>query len=225
MTLTALALAVELVRRCNGHIENIGRAIQSGQGPSPGHPGWSAARLPCRTGGHSQHQHCVCTDVFPDGGGPLLSLVPLAEAVEFALFASYFFFPHPHSYARNVFDAGGSGEAQELGVRKAAGLFARIHRRFEHRLRDSAEKVFGFAWALFGARRAFAVGFLIFCVASLALVPQLGRIFFHPSMQARSAFHYASQNCTRSKTLLPLPIRSRASFASKYRPQNSWDSG
>jgi multidrug efflux pump subunit AcrB len=109
--------------------------------------------------------------------------VPLAEAVVFALLASYFFsrtlIPTLVMYLlRSEVEKRRNPESE-----KQPGFFARIHRRFEHAFQTLREKYSRLLSLCLEHRRVFAVCFLIFCVASLALVPLLGQDFF-PSVDA-----------------------------------------
>ena len=64
-----------------------------------------------------------------------------------------------------------------------AGFFTRIHHRFEHGFEAFRKKYANLLALCLEHQRVFAVCFLIFCIASLALVPVLGQDFF-PSVDA-----------------------------------------
>src|SRR5260370_687504 len=126
--------------------------------------------------------------------------VPLAEAVVFALVASYFFsrtlIPTLVMYLLRV----------EVERRKhpeaesRPGLFGRLHHRFEHgfeTLRETYSRVLGLCLE---HRRAFAVCFLIFCVVSLALVPLLGQDFFPAVDAGQIRLHMRAKTGTRIET-------------------------
>ena len=89
MTLGGLALAVGiLVDDATVAIENINRNIAHGQGDRARRFWTAPRRSPCRRLSPRLHLHRVCADVLPDRRGAYL-FVPLAEAVVFAMLASY----------------------------------------------------------------------------------------------------------------------------------------
>jgi multidrug efflux pump subunit AcrB len=123
--------------------------------------------------------------------------VPLAEAVVFALFASYFFsrtiiptlvmFLLPKEVKQNKVLAD--------GVRRS--WFGRIHMRFEHgfeRLQQSYERLLQ---QCLDNRRLFISLFLVFCLGSLALVPFLGQDFFPAVDAGQFRLHVRAKTGTR----------------------------
>src|SRR5260370_2558461 len=87
---------------------------------------------------------------------------------------------------------------------KQPNFFARIHHRFEHGFETLREKYSNLVSLCVEPRRAFAVCFLIFCVASLALVPLLGQDFF-PSVDAgQIRLHIRAKTGTRIETTASL---------------------
>jgi multidrug efflux pump subunit AcrB len=119
---------------------------------------------------------------FLSGVGRYL-FVPLAEAVVFALFASYFFsrtiiptlvmFLLPKEVEANRNPVPG----------KTPGRFARMHKRFEHAFESFQEGYTRLLGQCLEHRRIFVTGFLLFCLLSLLLIPQLGQDFF-PAVDA-----------------------------------------
>jgi multidrug efflux pump subunit AcrB len=119
---------------------------------------------------------------FLSGVGRYL-FVPLAEAVVFALFASYFFsrtiiptlvmFLLPKEVEANRHPVPG----------RPPGRFARIHKRFEHAFESFQEGYTNLLGQCLEHRRIFVSAFLLFCLLSLLLVPQLGQDFF-PAVDA-----------------------------------------
>jgi multidrug efflux pump subunit AcrB len=119
---------------------------------------------------------------FLSGVGRYL-FVPLAEAVVFALFASYFFsrtiiptlvmFLLPKEIEANRHPVPG----------RPPGRFARIHKRFEHAFESFQEVYTRLLGQCLEHRRIFLSAFLLFCLLSLLLVPQLGQDFF-PAVDA-----------------------------------------
>jgi len=127
--------------------------------------------------------------------------VPLAEAVVFALLASYFFsrtlIPTLVSYLMKK-EAGRyqqSREHPELAYGK--GIFTRIHRAFEsgfETLRSSYSNVLQLC---LDHRALFASCFLVFCLTSLALVGHLGQDFFPTVDAGQLRLHLRAKTGTR----------------------------
>src|ERR1700738_2582757 len=101
--------------------------------------------------------------------------VPLAEAVVFALLASYFFsrtlVPALVMYLMKKEVA----KYQHPEQVRSGGIFSRIHRRFEHGFESLREKYSNLLTLCLDHRVLFAGGFLLFCLASLTLVGHLGQ--------------------------------------------------
>jgi multidrug efflux pump subunit AcrB len=108
--------------------------------------------------------------------------VPLAEAVVFALFASYFF-------SRTIIptlvmfllpkEIASKGDP----LHREPGWFARLHAAFEHLFESLQHAYTRLLQQCIDRRKTFATGFLLFCIASLGLLPFLGRDFF-PAVDA-----------------------------------------
>jgi multidrug efflux pump subunit AcrB len=119
--------------------------------------------------------------------------VPLAEAVVFALFASYFFsrtiiptlvmFLLPKEVAQKS--------------RAEAGWFARLHAKFEHAFESLQHRYTGLLTQCLQHRKLFAGMFLLFCVGSLALIPFLGRDFFPAVDAGQFRLHLRAKTGTR----------------------------
>jgi multidrug efflux pump subunit AcrB len=130
--------------------------------------------------------------------------VPLAEAVVFALLASYFFsrtlIPTLVMYLmRAEVEARKNPESG-----KQPGLFGRIHHRFEHGFDTLREKYSNVLTLCLEHRRAFAACFLVFCVASLALVRLLGQDFFPAVDAGQIRLHMRAKTGTRIETTAAL---------------------
>src|ERR1700680_4936951 len=123
--------------------------------------------------------------------------VPLAEAVVFALLASYFFsrtlIPTLVMYLLRSEVEKRKNPASE----KRPGFFARIHHRFEHGFETLRERYSHLLGLCLEHRRPFAVCFLIFCVASLALAGQLGQDFFPAVDAGQIRLHTRAKTGTR----------------------------
>jgi multidrug efflux pump subunit AcrB len=123
--------------------------------------------------------------------------VPLAEAVVFALFASYFFsrtiiptlvmFFLPKEVAQKH-DA-------EDGAKQ--GRFARLHARFEVAFDSMQCRYTALLEQCLAHGRLFSSIFLLFCVGSLALIPWLGEDFFPAVDAGQFRLHLRAKTGTR----------------------------
>jgi multidrug efflux pump subunit AcrB len=123
--------------------------------------------------------------------------VPLAEAVVFALFASYFFsrtiiptlvmFLLPKELEQHRHVDGG----------KPPSRFARLHARFEKAFELLQQRYESLLAQCLEQRRVFVTLCLAFCLGSLLLLPSLGRDFF-PSVDAgQFRLHVRAKTGTR----------------------------
>jgi multidrug efflux pump subunit AcrB len=123
--------------------------------------------------------------------------VPLAEAVVFALFASYFFsrtiiptlvmFLLPKEVEQRNHPDGVA----------ARGWFARLHGRFEHAFASMRGRYALLLEQCLEHRALFASLFLVFCLASLAIVPFLGQDFFPTVDAGQFRLHVRAKTGTR----------------------------
>ena len=123
--------------------------------------------------------------------------VPLAEAVVFALFASYFFsrtiiptlvmFLLPKEVAQK----------REAGEGGKQGRFARLHARFEGAFESMQHRYTGLLAQCLEHRKVFASIFLLFCLGSLALIPWLGEDFFPAVDAGQFRLHLRAKTGTR----------------------------
>jgi multidrug efflux pump subunit AcrB len=136
---------------------------------------------------------CICivfVPMFAMKGVAGFLFVPMAEAVVFAMIASFIlsrtlvptmamYLLKPHMRA-----GGAVGEADhELHDAKGNNLFSRFQRGFETRFETFREGYRNILAMALAHRRVFVIGFLGFVVASFALLPFLGSNFF-PSVDA-----------------------------------------
>ncbi|MDR5750727.1 MULTISPECIES: efflux RND transporter permease subunit [unclassified Caballeronia] len=134
--------------------------------------------------------------------------VPLAEAVVFAMLASYFFsrtlIPTLAKYLlRNHEHMGGDVE----GMKGSRNPFVRIHLGFERRFEAVRTRYRGFLEAQLAHPGRFALIFLLCCLLSLGLAPFLGRDFF-PSVDAGViAMHLRTRTGTRIEETAALTDR------------------
>jgi multidrug efflux pump subunit AcrB len=123
--------------------------------------------------------------------------VPLAEAVVFALFASYFFsrtlVPTLVMYLMKKEAA----RYQHPELEQSGGIFSRIHHGFESGFDALRRSYSNLLQLCLDHRALFASGFLLFCLASLILAGHLGQDFF-PSVDAgQLRLHLRAKTGTR----------------------------
>src|ERR1700761_4725699 len=122
--------------------------------------------------------------------------VPLAEAVVFALFASYFF-------SRTIiptlvmFLLPKEAGSKSVSRHAKPGWFARLHGRFEHLFEFLQHAYTHPLQQCIDRRKIFATGFLFFCIASLGLLPFLGRDFFPAVDAGQFRLHVRAKTGTR----------------------------
>jgi multidrug efflux pump subunit AcrB len=192
MTLGGLALAVGiLVDDATVAIENISHHLELG---TPKHDAIlkGSAEIATPTLVSTLSICIVFVPMFLLSGVARYLFVPLAEAVVFAMLASYFFsrtlIPTLAMYLlREAAPKAGHTDAGKVDV------FGRFQRRFEA-LRGRYQKLLE---ACLGRPRLFAAGFLVFCLASLGLVAFLGRDFFPTVDTGEIRLHLRAQTGTR----------------------------
>ncbi|WP_233867968.1 efflux RND transporter permease subunit [Paraburkholderia adhaesiva] len=183
MTLGGLALAVGiLVDDATVTIENIERHLHLGANLHDGIlEGAGEIAVPALVS-----TICICIVFVPMfflTGVARFLFVPLAEAVVFAMIASYILSRTlVPTLAMLLFTHGGPDIGhQHAGP--ASSPFARIHERFNHAFERVRANYIALLSLLLARRRVFGSAFLAFCLLSLVLVFFLGRDFF-PSVDA-----------------------------------------
>jgi multidrug efflux pump subunit AcrB len=183
MTLGGLALAVGiLVDDATVTIENIERFLEEGfplrEAILEGAAQISVPALVSTL--------CICIVFLPMfflGGVARYLFVPLAEAVVFAMLASYvlsrtlvptlaMFLLREHSHEM-----------------PGNGLFARFQRAFEHGFERLRSGYHGLLERLVAKRRPFVPAFLLICLAAFLLVPFLGQDFFPDTDSGQFILH------------------------------------
>ncbi len=185
MTLGGLALAVGiLVDDATVEIENINRLLPEGMplrdtiltgAQQIAVPAFVATLSIC----------IVFVPIFFLKGVPGFLFRPLAEAVVFAMLASYFLSRTlvPTLVMYTFRSERRKREAAESKGAEHAGFFRRFHIAFEEVFEGARERYVGaLEWCL-QHRLAFTLGFLGFCGASMLLIPILGSDLF-PSVDA-----------------------------------------
>ncbi|MEO1354802.1 MAG: efflux RND transporter permease subunit, partial [Pseudomonadota bacterium] len=176
MTLGGLALAVGiLVDDATVTIENIERHLHEGKAPVTAIlDGAAEIAVPAFVS-----TLCICIVFVPMfflTGVARYLFVPMAEAVIFAMLASYVLSRTLVPTLVMMLMTGHTDDAKKPGPRLTTfgRIYEAFNRQFEH-MRGNYAAVLG---GLLERRRVFALSFLGFCVASCALFLVLGRDFF-----------------------------------------------
>ncbi|MEM5389994.1 efflux RND transporter permease subunit [Paraburkholderia phymatum] len=195
MTLGGLALAVGiLVDDATVAIENITHHLEKGE---PLHDAIlnGSGEIAVPTFVSTLAICIVFVPMFLLSGVARYLFVPMAEAVVFAMCASYFFsrtlIPTLAMYLMRAPSKNGNA------VRGRLAIFARFQARFEHRfeaLRNGYRRVLQRAIA---SRRRFIPVYLALCVGSLALIPFAGRDFFPAVDTGEIRLHLRAPTGTR----------------------------
>jgi multidrug efflux pump subunit AcrB len=201
MTLGGLALAVGiLVDDATVTIENIERQMATGKELHQAIlDGAEQIAVPALVSTLSIS--IVFVPMFFLTGVARFLFVPLAEAVVFALLASYFFsrtlVPTLVMYlmAKEAARYQQGGEHPEQDSR--GGIFSRIHHGFESGFEAIRRSYSNLLQLCLDHRKLFAAGFLLFCLASLALVVRLGQDFFPTVDAGQLRLHLRAKTGTR----------------------------
>jgi multidrug efflux pump subunit AcrB len=196
MTLGGMALAVGiLVDDATVEIENINRNLALGKETEQAIlDGAQQIAVPAFV---STLSICIVfVPMFFLGGVARYLFVPLAEAVVFAMLASYLlsrtlvptmakFLLRGHVHEERLYDTAGKNWLWRQQIRFEVG-FEGLRARY-HNLLD----------ACIASKRTFALGFLGFCVASFALLPWLGEDFFPAVDSGQFKLHMRAHTGTR----------------------------
>jgi multidrug efflux pump subunit AcrB len=197
MTLGGLALAVGiLVDDATVAIENIERQVSLGKGLRQAIlDGSQQIAMPAFVS-------TVCISIvfvpmFFLSGVSRYLFVPLAEAVVFAMFASYFF-SRTLVPTLVLFLLRKEVERKRDGTSVShTGRFARIHQRFEHGFERVRTAYSSLLQLCLGHRALFASCFLAFCALSLLLYSMLGNDFFPSVDTGQFRLHVRAKTGTR----------------------------
>jgi len=197
MTLGGLALAVGiLVDDATVEIENINRNLAMGKETVQAIlDGAQQIAVPAFVS-----TLCICIVFIPMfflSGVARYLFVPLAEAVSFAMLASYMWSRTiVPTLAMYLLSAEDEYKAEEHQGEKQ-GFFRRYQQRFEHlfeRFREGYRRALGAALA---SSTVFAACFLAFCVLSVGLVFVLGRDFFPKVDAGKMRIHFRARTGLR----------------------------
>jgi multidrug efflux pump subunit AcrB len=206
MTLGGLALAVGiLVDDATVEIENVHRQMATGKPLKQAIlDGAQEIALPALVS-----TLCICIVFVPMfflSGVARYLFVPLAEAVVFAMLSSYALsrtlIPTLVMwFYRNVHHSGGPGghEERNSSKRPSAWLrpFTAIHDGFERGFSNFRAGYRNLLGAILHHRGAFTPIFILFCLASVLLVPQLGQDFFPTVDAGQFRLHLRARSGTR----------------------------
>jgi multidrug efflux pump subunit AcrB len=196
MTLGGLALAVGiLVDDATVEIENINRNIDQGKEIVQAIlDGASQIAVPALV---STLSICIVfVPMFFLTGVARYLFVPLAEAVSFAMLASYLLsrtiVPTMARYllADNTMK-------DEDAPKKKPHIFARMQQKFEHGFEGSRDRYHGLLEVCVRHNKLFAICFLAVCVLSFALLPLLGQDFFPKVDTGEFKLHLRAPTGTR----------------------------
>ncbi|WP_047496782.1 efflux RND transporter permease subunit [Terriglobus sp. TAA 43] len=191
MTLGGLALAVGiLVDDATVTIENIERYLEDGYPLLEAiEQGAAQISVPALVS-----TLCICIVFLPMfflSGVSRFLFVPLAEAVVFAMLASYILSRTlVPTLAMYLLKAHAHGE-------HANGFFARFQRGFNARFDKVRDAYDGLLRRLIAARKAFVPAFLGLCVCCMLLIPFLGQDFFPDTDSGQFTLHVRAPTGTR----------------------------
>jgi multidrug efflux pump subunit AcrB len=192
MTLGGLALAVGiLVDDATVTIENIERHLEEGAALHDGIlEGAAQIAVPALVS-----TLCICIVFLPMfflSGVARFLFVPLAEAVIFAMIASYILSRTlVPTLAMYLLKANAHGE------RPSRNLFARFQRAFERRFESIRSAYSSLLARLVSLRKVFVPAFLITCLCAFALIPFLGQDFFPDTDSGQFILHVRGKTGTR----------------------------
>ena len=192
MTLGGLALAVGiLVDDATVTIENIERYFEEGHAQRDAIlEGAAQIAVPALVS-----SLCICIVFLPMfmlGGVPRYLFVPLAEAVVFAMLASYILsrtlVPTLAMYLL---------KAKEQHAARSRNPLVRFQRAFERRCEQLRNGYRGLLTAVVHRRTLFIPAFLLVCLSVFLLVPFLGQDFFPSSDNSQFILHLRANSGTR----------------------------
>jgi CzcA family heavy metal efflux pump len=196
MTLGGLALAVGiLVDDATVEIENINRNIDQGKEIVQAIlDGASQIAVPALV---STLAICIVfVPMFFLAGVARYLFVPLAEAVSFAMLASYLLSRTiVPTMARYLLSDKATEE--ENASKKKPHIFSRMQQKFEHGFEGLRERYHGVLEVCVRHNKLFAICFLAVCIGSFALLPLLGQDFFPAVDTGEFKLHLRAPTGTR----------------------------
>ncbi len=195
MTLGGLALAVGiLVDDATVAIENISQHLEQGKALDEAILD-GAQQIAIPTFVSTLSICIVFVPMFLLTGVARYLFVPMAEAVVFAMLASYFFsrtlVPTLAKYMLRI------GVLEHGHPRLSRNPFVRFHHSFEHRFEAARNRYRDLLQRSMRHQKFFILLFLIGCVASAALLPWVGRDFFPSVDTGQFTLHVRAKTGTR----------------------------
>ena len=197
MTLGGLALAVGiLVDDATVEVENINRNLDQGKEIIQAIlDGASQIAVPALV---STLSICIVfVPMFFLSGVAHYLFVPLAEAVMFAMLASYLLSRTLVPTMARYLLLEQTEEERRERTERSRNPFVRMQARFETGFERFRERYHRLLEAVIRHRKAFVVCFLAFCVLSFALVPLVGQDFFPSVDSGEFIFHMRAPTGTR----------------------------
>jgi multidrug efflux pump subunit AcrB len=192
MTLGGLALAVGiLVDDATVEIENVNRNLEEGKELRQAIlDGAQQIAVPALVS-----TLCICIVFMPMfflSGVSRYLFVPLAEAVVFAMLASYLL-------SRTLVPTMAMFllKAHDHDAEPSRSIFARFQRGFERRFEEIRRRYEGLLTRLVALRTVFVPTFLLLCLCVFLLVPFLGQNFFPSSDTGSFLLHVRAKSGTR----------------------------
>jgi multidrug efflux pump subunit AcrB len=218
MTLGGLALAVGiLVDDATVTIENIHRYLSEGKGIEEAIlDGAQQIAIPALV---STLSICIVfVPMFLLTGVARYLFVPLAEAVVFAMLASYLLSRTlVPTMAKYFLQAHAAGSEQEATASK--NPLMRFQLWFEHGFERIRSAYRGLLETFINHRRIFAGGFLLACLLSFALVPWLGQDFFPSVDSGEFTLHMRAPTGTRIEETAALADRVESEIRKQVPPE------
>ena len=218
MTLGGLALAVGiLVDDATVEVENINRNLDQGKEIIQAIlDGASQIAVPALV---STLSICIVfVPMFFLSGVAKYLFVPLAEAVVFAMLASYLLSRTLVPTMARYLLLERTEEERKETIEKSRNPFVRMQARFETGFEHFRDRYHGLLAGAIHHRKAFAVCFLSACVLSFALVPLVGQDFFPHVDSGEFSFHLRAPTGTRIEETAALCDRVENDIRSQIPP-------
>jgi CzcA family heavy metal efflux pump len=197
MTLGGLALAVGiLVDDATVEVENINRNLDQGKEITQAIlDGASQIAVPALV---STFAICIVfVPMFFLTGVPRYLFAPLAEAVVFAMLASYLLSRTLVPTMARFLLIEQTEEERREKTKSSRNYFVRMQERFETGFELFRERYHGLLESAINHRQSFVVVFLSFCVLSFVLVPLVGQDFFPSVDSGEFKLHMRAATGTR----------------------------
>jgi CzcA family heavy metal efflux pump len=219
MTLGGLALAVGiLVDDATVEIENINR--NAALGKEIQHAILDGAQQIAVPALVSTLSICIVfVPMFLLSGVARFLFVPLAEAVVFAMLASYLLSRTLVPTMAKYLLRGHEHDAEPVRGVSSRNPFMRMQAKFEAGFERLRMRYKGLLTAVLGRRRLFALVFLAACLVSLALLPSLGENFFPSVDSGQIKLHLRARTGTRIEDTAALCDRVENAIREQIPPQ------